>query len=124
MSELGRLIVRHRHVGPMVSALLAGMDTAITIRDVGGEAIIVRSDTRARTLDDLGRLPVKFAGGVQPLLVFRARRRENVAIAGGVHDDLCEHRLPAGLALEDDAAHRAAATSARPRAASSRSRKR
>jgi cobalt-zinc-cadmium resistance protein CzcA len=39
------------------------------ILELGGEAIIVRSDTRARTLDDLGRLPVKFAGGVQPLLV-------------------------------------------------------
>jgi hypothetical protein len=42
MSELGRLIVRHRHVAPMVSALLAGMDAAITIRDVTGEAIIER----------------------------------------------------------------------------------
>ncbi len=39
------------------------------ILELGGEAIIVRSDTRARSLDDLGRLPVKFAGGVQPLLV-------------------------------------------------------
>jgi GAF domain-containing protein len=42
MSELGRLIVRHRHVAPMVSALLAGMDAAITIRDATGEAIIER----------------------------------------------------------------------------------
>jgi hypothetical protein len=42
MSELGRLIVRHRHVAPMVSALLAGMDAAITIRDASGEAIIER----------------------------------------------------------------------------------
>ncbi len=42
MSELGRLIVRHRHVGPMVSALLAGVDAAITIRDADGEAIIER----------------------------------------------------------------------------------
>jgi GAF domain-containing protein len=42
MSELGRLIVRHRHVAPMVSALLAGLDAAITIRDTTGEAIIER----------------------------------------------------------------------------------
>jgi hypothetical protein len=42
MSELGRLIVRHRHVAPMVSALLAGIDAAITVRDVAGEAIIER----------------------------------------------------------------------------------
>jgi hypothetical protein len=42
VSELNRLIVRHRHVAPMVSALLAGMDAAITIRDASGEAIIER----------------------------------------------------------------------------------
>jgi hypothetical protein len=42
MSELGRLIVRHRHVAPMVSALLAGIDAAITIRDASGEAVIER----------------------------------------------------------------------------------
>ena len=42
MSELSRLIIRHRHVAPMVSALLAGMDVAITIRDADGEAIIER----------------------------------------------------------------------------------
>ena len=37
MSELRRLIVRHRHVAPMVSALLAGTDAAVTIRDAEGE---------------------------------------------------------------------------------------
>ena len=38
MSELRRLIVRHRHVAPMVSALLAGTDAAVTIRD--GRAVL------------------------------------------------------------------------------------
>ena len=42
MTELRRLIVRHRHVAPMVSALLAGMDAAVTIRDADGEPVIER----------------------------------------------------------------------------------
>jgi hypothetical protein len=42
MSELRRLIVRHRHVAPMMSALLAGVDAAVTIRDAEGEPIIER----------------------------------------------------------------------------------
>jgi GAF domain-containing protein len=42
MSELRRLIVRHRHVAPMMSALLAGIDAAVTIRDAAGEPIIER----------------------------------------------------------------------------------
>ena len=42
MSELRRLIVRHRHVAPMVSALLASMDAAVTIRDGEGAIILER----------------------------------------------------------------------------------
>jgi hypothetical protein len=42
MSELRRLIVRHRHVGPMVSSLLASVDAAVTIRDAEGVAILER----------------------------------------------------------------------------------
>jgi len=42
MSELRRLIVRHRHVAPMVSALLASIDAAVTIRDAEGVAILER----------------------------------------------------------------------------------
>lgn len=42
MSELRRLIVRHRHVAPMVSALLAGNDTAVTIRDAEGDIVLER----------------------------------------------------------------------------------
>ena len=42
MSELRRLIVRHRHVAPMVSALLASVDAAVTIRDGEGAVILER----------------------------------------------------------------------------------
>jgi hypothetical protein len=41
-AELRRLIVRHRQVAPMVSALLAGTDAAVTIRAADGELILER----------------------------------------------------------------------------------
>jgi hypothetical protein len=44
VSELRRLIVRHRDVAPMVSALLAGIDAAVTIRDADGEAVLQRGE--------------------------------------------------------------------------------
>jgi hypothetical protein len=44
MSELRRLIVRHRHVAPMVSSLLASIDAAVTIRDAEGVSILERGD--------------------------------------------------------------------------------
>jgi putative methionine-R-sulfoxide reductase with GAF domain len=47
MSELRRLIVRHRHVAPMVSALLAGTDAAVTIRDAQGEVVLERTGAGA-----------------------------------------------------------------------------
>jgi transcriptional regulator with GAF, ATPase, and Fis domain len=47
MSELRRLIVRHRHVAPMVSALLAGTDAAVTIRDAEGEVVLERAGVGA-----------------------------------------------------------------------------
>jgi transcriptional regulator with GAF, ATPase, and Fis domain len=47
MSELRRLIVRHRHVAPMVSALLAGTDAAVTIRDAEGEVVLERTGAGA-----------------------------------------------------------------------------
>jgi hypothetical protein len=42
VSELRRLIVRHRHVAPMVSALLASVDAAVTIGDAEGAVILER----------------------------------------------------------------------------------
>src|SRR2546426_11499299 len=41
-SELRRLIVRHRHVAPMLSVLLAGTDARLTITDLDGGVILDR----------------------------------------------------------------------------------
>ena len=47
MSELRRLIVRHRHVAPMVSALLAGTDAGVRILDAQGEMVLERAGAGA-----------------------------------------------------------------------------
>jgi cobalt-zinc-cadmium resistance protein CzcA len=39
------------------------------VLELGGEAVVVRADTRARTIEDITNLPVKFAGAPQPLLI-------------------------------------------------------
>lgn len=39
------------------------------VLELGGEAIVVRADTRVRSAEEIASLPVKFAGGAQPLLV-------------------------------------------------------
>jgi cobalt-zinc-cadmium resistance protein CzcA len=39
------------------------------IIELGGEAIVVRADTRARTVEDIANLPVKFPGAIKPLLI-------------------------------------------------------
>ncbi|MEI7742641.1 MAG: GAF domain-containing protein [Chloroflexota bacterium] len=62
MSELTRLIVRHRHVAPMVSGLLAGIDTAITIRDTDGEAIIERGAPDGTHAGPGGRVEITVDG--------------------------------------------------------------
>ena len=41
-TDLARLIVRHRHVSPMVSALLAGTNAAVTIRDAEENTVLRR----------------------------------------------------------------------------------
>ena len=41
-TELRRLIVRHRHVAPMLSVLLAGTDARVTITDLEGGVILDR----------------------------------------------------------------------------------
>jgi K+-sensing histidine kinase KdpD len=43
--DLGRLIVRHRHVAPMLSALLSGTNAGIRIRDDAGTVILEREAT-------------------------------------------------------------------------------
>lgn len=39
------------------------------ILELGAEAVVVRADTRAKTVEDIAGLPVKFAGAARPLLV-------------------------------------------------------
>jgi cobalt-zinc-cadmium resistance protein CzcA len=39
------------------------------VLELGGEAVVVRADTRAKTADDIANLPVKFPGAARPLLV-------------------------------------------------------
>lgn len=53
MSELRRLIVRHRHVAPMVAALLASIDAAVTIRDGEGAVILERGGPAGTGPQDL-----------------------------------------------------------------------
>ena len=43
--DLARLIVRHRHVAPMLSALLSGTNAGIRIRDEAGTVILEREAT-------------------------------------------------------------------------------
>jgi len=43
--DLARLIVRHRHVAPMLSALLSGTNAGIRISDAGGTVILEREAT-------------------------------------------------------------------------------
>ena len=50
--ELRRLIVRHRHVAPMLSVLLAGTDARVTITDVDGAVILDRQAGAAPRRDD------------------------------------------------------------------------
>src|SRR6185369_16633240 len=37
--------------------------------EIGGEQIVIRADSRVATADEIAQLPLKFAGGVKPLLV-------------------------------------------------------
>jgi hypothetical protein len=43
--DLARLIVRHRHVAPMLSALLTGTNAGVRISDAGGQVILEREAT-------------------------------------------------------------------------------
>ena len=64
MSELRRLIVRHRHVGPMVSALLASVDAAVTIQDGEGGVILDRGGPGGDHADPAIRQEVTVDGDV------------------------------------------------------------
>jgi hypothetical protein len=58
--DLSRLIVRHRHVAPMLSALLGGTRAAVRIVDASGKMILERDASRIQ--DDPGRFPILVDG--------------------------------------------------------------
>ncbi len=92
MSELRRLIVRHRHVAPMVAALLAGTDAAVTIRDADGELVLDRAGEAAGAErhevvvdgDVLGSVEGgRIARGIAAVLAYAAaRERDKRSLAG------------------------------------------
>jgi adenylate cyclase len=60
--DLRRLIVRHRHVAPMVSALLAGTDARVRIVNADGEVVL---DRQTGVTDGAGvRAPIQVEGRV------------------------------------------------------------
>ena len=90
MSELRRLIVRHRHVAPMVSALLASVDAAVTIQDAEGGVILERGGPDGSHADLASRQEVavdgevlgwvaggKAARGVAAVLAYAAARERD-----------------------------------------------
>jgi hypothetical protein len=61
-TELRRLIVRHRHVAPMLSVLLAGTDARVTITDADGEIILDRQAGAAPSDAPSERHPIVIEG--------------------------------------------------------------
>jgi hypothetical protein len=61
-AELRRLVVRHRHVAPMVSALLAGTDAGVTIRDADDGLILQRQSVAPA--GHPARYPIRAGGDV------------------------------------------------------------
>lgn len=60
-AELRRLIVRHRHVAPMLSVLLAGTNARVTISDADGDTILDRQ-AGAATEATVERHPIRVEG--------------------------------------------------------------
>jgi putative methionine-R-sulfoxide reductase with GAF domain len=61
-TELRRLIIRHRHVAPMLSVLLAGTDARVTITDVDGEIILDRQASAVAADAPSERHPIVIEG--------------------------------------------------------------
>jgi hypothetical protein len=62
-SDLERLVVRHRHVAPMLSALLAGTNATIVLRDPDGTVVLHR-EGRAAGETVSGPFPIAAEGRV------------------------------------------------------------
>ena len=61
-AELRRLIVRHRHVAPMLSVLLAGTDARLTITDTDGAMVLDRQVGGAPPEAPVERHPITIEG--------------------------------------------------------------
>ncbi len=61
-AELRRLIVRHRHVAPMLSVLLAGTNARVSITDADGATILDRQAGEAATEATVERHPIRVEG--------------------------------------------------------------
>ena len=61
-AELRRLIVRHRHVAPMLSVLLASTDARVHITDADGETILDRDSKSADEDAGIERHPIVVEG--------------------------------------------------------------
>ena len=92
--ELRRLIVRHRHVAPMLSVLLAGTDARVTITELDGEVILDRRAGAAAGGAPVERHPIVIegatvgwvegprpAGAIAAVLSLRRRPRDGQARA-------------------------------------------
>jgi GAF domain len=131
-AELRRLIVRHRHVAPMLSVLLAATDARVTITDLDGEVILDRqagADSSDATVErhaiQVDGSPVGWVAGPRPagavaavLSYACAREADKRALAREALDRYRELNLiydladEIGATLETDAVARVAVAEA------------
>jgi hypothetical protein len=130
--ELRRLIVRHRHVAPMLSVLLAGTDARLTITALDGEVILDRRAGAAPPDAPVERHPIVIeaqtvgwvegprpAGSIAAVLSYAgARETDKRALAREALDRYRELNLiydladEIGATLETDAVARVAVAEA------------
>jgi len=131
-AELRRLIVRHRHLAPMLSVLLAATDARVTITDLDGEIILDRKAGFTTADTQLERHPIlvdgapvgwvegpRPAGAIAAVLSYAcARETDKRALAREALDRYRELNLiydladEIGATLETDAVAQVAVTEA------------
>ena len=131
-ADLRRLVVRHRHVAPMLSVLLASTNARVTITDLDGEVILDRQAGDAPADAPNERHPIlvdgspvgwvagpRPAGGVAAVLSYAcAREADKRALAREALDRYRELNLiydladEIGASLQTDAIARVAVTEA------------
>ena len=127
-AELRRLVVRHRHVAPMLSVVLATTDASVRITDVDGEVILDRQPVTATPGASVERHPIVIdgtpvgwvegprpAGAIAAVLTYAcAREADKRALAREALDRYRELNLiydladEIGATLETDAVARVA----------------